>query len=231
MPPWSVCNFVKKMAIYLPETYAMSFLARQAIRRGELAKANDLCQQGLAIAQDLNDRRMESIQYLVWGNIDLAKRDFPAAVDHLETAVAIGDMIKSVAVLDEAMMLLGDAYRGTAQYELALYIFQRWGNLCLQMNYKAKMATCLGRIANVHWQLNPGNLASVHWLATAVSWWGAAQDPNDDSPIGLWINTMQTQLTEVEFAQSWQAGLSQTLKAGLVKATSKGLFASPLTGK
>jgi ATP/maltotriose-dependent transcriptional regulator MalT len=201
-------------------TYAIAILARLAIKRGEFAEARALCQQALTIAQDLNDPRMESIQYLVLGNIALAERDFPAAVGHLETAVTISDMTNNADILDEAIMLLGrDAYTGTGEYELAFEALQRWAKICLQLNNEANMAACLEKMADVHWRLNPGNRQSARWLATAA-WRGSTDYTAEDLPTSKLIKTIQTQLSEAEFNQSWEAGLSLTLNAGLTEATS-----------
>lgn len=201
-------------------TYPMSSLARLAIKRGDFTEARRLCQQALAIAQDLNDPRAESIQHLVLGNIALAERDFPAAVDSLETAVAISDMTNNADILDEATMLLGrDAYTGTGDYELAFQALKRWAKICLQLNNEANMAACLEKMADVHWRLNPGNRQSARWLATAAAWRNLTNNMAEDLPANQFIQRIQNHLLEAEFKQSWQSGLSLTLNAGLVEAS------------
>jgi predicted ATPase len=205
-------KFCEENGNFFTGTYAMAFLARHAIRKGELVEANTLCQQGLTLAQDLNDRRMESIQYLVLGNIALAERDFLAAVGHLETAVAISDLTNNTDILDEATMLLGrDAYTGIGEYELAFESLQRWAKICLQLNNTANMAACLEKMAAVHWRLNPGNFDSVYWLAASAAW-------RNKMPDNELIRKIQQQLSEAEFQQSWERGFSLALQDALMKA-------------
>lgn len=202
-------------------TYAMATLARLAIKKGEFAEAKALCREALAIAQDVNDPRMESIQYLVLGNIALAERDFPAAVSHLETAVTICDTTNNTDILDEAAMLLGrDAYPGIGDYELAFEALQRWAKICLQLNNEANMAACLEKLANVRWQLSPGNLETVRWLATAAAWRETATGLAEENFENKFLEMVKDQLPENEFRRSWEAGLLLSLKTGLGEAVS-----------
>ncbi|WP_420642374.1 AfsR/SARP family transcriptional regulator [Candidatus Leptofilum sp.] len=205
----------------IAQSYAMATLARIAIRSGNLPEADSFCKQALAIAQDLNDQRMEAIQYLILGNISLAKRDFFSAVNQLETAMAFGKLLGSNDILDEAMMLLGrDAYTGIGDYELAFQALQRWAKICLQLNNESNMVACLEKMADVHWRLNSGNLKSVRWLATAAAWRDVAENSSEAELSRQLLKKIQAQLLEADFRQSWQAGLSVTLRAALAEAAS-----------
>jgi tetratricopeptide (TPR) repeat protein len=201
-------------------TYAMANLARFAIRRGDFAQAHALSEQALAIAQDLNDRRMEGIQYLVLGNIDLAQRDFDTAVEHLEIALKIADQINNVDLLDEITMLLGDAYRGTGQYPLALHAFQRWGEISRQMNHQANMATCLEKIAITYWNLFPSNMKSLRWFAAAAAWQKNAAGGGQESINNRFLEMFRDEISPPEFARIWEAGQSLSLTEELAEAIS-----------
>ncbi|MCB0018642.1 MAG: AAA family ATPase, partial [Anaerolineales bacterium] len=189
------------------EAYALATLARLAIKRGAFAEARSVSQRALAIAQDMDDPRMESIQYVILGNIALAERDFPAAVDTLETAVAIGEMTNNTDILDEAIMLLGrDAYTGIGEYERALEALQRWAQICLQLENEANMAACLDKIARVQWQLKPGNLATVRWLAAAAAWRESHSSMVDATDQNRLLAKIREQITATEFWDSWELG-------------------------
>jgi predicted ATPase len=198
-------------------SYAMANLARFAIKRGDLAEAAELSEQALGIARDLNDRRMEGIQQLVRGNIDLAQRDFATAVENLELAVAIADEIGSADVLDEALMLLGDAYRGTGQLDLALPTFIRWAQLSQKLKNPANMATSLGRIANVCWRRQPDSLQSVRWLAAVTAW--RADNPSEEQAVEeKWRAAMCAQLPAADFSAAWKTGMALTVDQALAEA-------------
>ena len=200
------------------QTYAMSSLARLAIKRGEVAQAKALCQQALALAQDINDQRMEAIQYNLLGQIALAEKDFPAAVNQLETAVTIGEMINNTDLLDESTKQLGEAYLGTGQYALAFQTLQRWAQICQQLNNEANMVACLEKLAAIHWQLNPGNRQSARWLAAVAAWHNTTNKIAEDLPANQLLKTMQNQLSEAEFTQSWEEGLSLPLHSAIAEA-------------
>jgi ATP/maltotriose-dependent transcriptional regulator MalT len=199
--------------------YAMGNLARLEIERGRLHEATELANRALAIAQDLNDQRAESIQYLVLGNIALAQRDFATAVQQLEIARRIGEAVQNNDILDEATMLLGrDAYTGMGDYDRAFEALQSWAAICLRLNNEINMAVCLERLAGVYWHLQPGNLDSVRWAAAASAWRGQASDfpvAPEESYRHKLVALMRSEMMDETFIFSWRAGLEMPLREAL----------------
>ncbi len=194
--------------------YSMDTMAGLLIRRGDLAKASDLCNRVLSIAQDLNDRRLEAIQYKTLGSIALERQDFGAAIRLLETGLAIGETISNADLQTNGAPLLGDGYRGAGQHEQAFDAYLRWGRLSQQQHHEANVAASIERLAQIRWQMWPGDAAAVRWVGAVAAWREKAGISAETSPLA----SQQSHLTEEQASAAWDLGRGLTLAECLAEA-------------
>jgi len=214
-------KLIQERRDFIVGVYVLSSMGYILFKQGDLSAAKELYQQCLASAQDLNERRMEASQYRSLGEISLVEGHIKLGIDQLETAAAISEAINSADILVDVTRELGDIYLETAAYDSAMKAYQRSAMLSQQMNNPVKMTSCLEQIAEVHWQQQPGNLDSVRWLAAVSSWHRSSSDPQTQvkhvSNSEL-LEIIRDKLSEDEFTQAWQAGLSLTVNEGLAEA-------------
>jgi tetratricopeptide (TPR) repeat protein len=102
------------------ETGSSFVEARVAVRMGELDVARDLANAALDTARSNADRARASA---VFGEIDLASGDVPAAIDALERARALDPSLEEADA--QFAEQLGRAYARALEYESAIAVFER----------------------------------------------------------------------------------------------------------